>query len=105
MHTKTLPARTDTYGEQITTVEYDIPDGETPAMRCPYCDRPFRTERLGTFHIGVRHADECTDAERERFDEERDDEEFDLFTFHAKAAVSVFLTYFMFTFLYALIWA
>lgn len=103
--TNTLPARTETYAEQVTDVEYDVPEGETPTTRCPYCDRPFRTERLATFHVGVRHPDECSEAERERFDEERDDEEFDLFTFHLKAAVSVFLVYFLFTFIYGLVWA
>ena len=91
--------------EQITDVEYDVPADETPEHACPYCDRPFRSQRYATFHVGAVHAEECTDAERAAYEQERDDEQFELFTFHVKAAVSVFLLYFMFTFLYALVWA
>ncbi len=91
--------------EQVQTVEYDVPAEATPTVTCPYCDRPFRSERYATFHIGRVHAEECTPTEREAFDEKRDDEQFELFTFHVKAAVSVFLLYFLFTFIYALVWA
>lgn len=91
--------------EPVTEYEYDVPSDETPAATCPYCDRPFRAERYATYHLGVAHADELSEDEREAFEAERDDEEYDLFTFHVKAAVSVFLTYFMFVFLYALVWA
>jgi hypothetical protein len=91
--------------DQHLAFEYSVPDDETPAATCPYCGRPFRSERAQTFHVGIRHPDECTTAEQEGFDEARDDEEYELFTFHVKAAVSVFLVYFMFTFIYALVWA
>ncbi len=89
--------------EPLTDHEYDVP--EDAPVRCPYCDRPFRTERSRTFHVGVRHGETCTEAEREAYEAERDDEEYELFTFHLKAAVSVFLIYFLFVFLYALVWA
>lgn len=85
--------------------EFDVPSEETPTATCQYCGRPFRTDRYATYHLGVAHPDELTEAEREAVEDEREDEEFDLFTFHVKAAVAVFLTYFMFTFLYALVWA
>ncbi len=91
--------------ERATDVEYDVPDDETPAARCPYCDRPFRTEEYATLHVGTSHAEECTESERNAFEELRDDETYDLFTFHLKAAVSVFFVYFLFTFLYALVWS
>ncbi|MFC7231188.1 hypothetical protein ACFQMM_06805 [Saliphagus sp. GCM10025308] len=55
--------------------------------------------------MGLAHDDVCSDDEHEAFEEAREDEEFDLFTFHAKAAVSVFLVYFMFVFLYGLVWS
>lgn len=90
--------------EPVTGYEYDVPDDDSPA-RCPYCDRPFRGERELTFHVGVSHDDRWSDAEREAYEAETDDEEYELFTFHLKAAVSVFLVYFLFTFLYALAWA
>lgn len=87
--------------EEVTDLEFDVPDDETPT-RCPYCHRPFRSERYATFHVGRRHPDECTLAEREVFDEEREDEEHDLFTFHVKISVLVLVTYFTFTYFYAL---
>ena len=95
----------DLYPEPVTEYEYDVPADETPAATCPYCDRPFSTDRYAAYHLGVAHPDELTADERETFEAERDDEQYDLFTFHLKAAVTVFLTYFMFTFLYALVWA
>ena len=104
MQPKTLPRTPDTYAESITDFEYDVPEGESPATRCPYCDRPFATERIATFHVGVEHADECSEDEREAYEAELEDEEHDLFTFHLKAAVSIFLIYFLFTFFYALAW-
>ena len=83
---------------------FDVPEGADPAY-CPYCDRPFSSDRLVTYHVGHVHGDECSDHEREAFDAAREDEEYELFTFHLKAAVSVFLIYFMFSFIYALVWA
>ncbi|MFC7213010.1 hypothetical protein ACFQO4_02800 [Saliphagus sp. GCM10025334] len=92
------------HAEPVTEPEYDVPE-EGPALTCPYCARPLQTEELLTYHVGLAHDDVCSDAERETFEEAREDEEFDLFTFHAKAAVSVFLIYFMFVFLYGLVWS
>ncbi|SEW09099.1 DUF7410 domain-containing protein [Natrinema salifodinae] len=91
--------------ERALEREYEVPADEPPAATCPYCGRPFRSERYATFHVGVEHAEVCSEAERDAFDEERDDEEYELFTFHFKAAVTVFLVYFLFTFIYALVWS
>ncbi|WP_254768859.1 DUF7410 domain-containing protein [Salinilacihabitans rarus] len=91
--------------DEAPAAEYDVPPGEEPAATCPYCGRPFREERYATFHVGAEHAAACSDAEREAFEDERDDEEYELFTFHLKAAVSVFFVYFVFTFVYALVWS
>jgi hypothetical protein len=85
--------------------EYEVPADETPPATCPYCGRPFRAERYATFHVGVAHDEACSDSELDAFEAARDDEEYDLFTFHFKAAISVFLVYFLFTFIYALVWA
>lgn len=87
--------------EAVTDVEFDVPPDAEP-VRCPYCDRPFPSDRHRTFHVGVRHPDECTEAERAAYDEECDDEEFELFTFHVKVVVIVLLTYFTFTYFYAM---
>jgi len=90
--------------ESVTDLEYDVPQDDS-VEACPYCDRPFRDETYRIYHIGTVHKAVCTDHERAMFEAHREDEEFELFTFHVKAAVTVFMTYFMFTFIYALVWA
>ncbi len=105
MSTDRLPVQSVPPVEQLTDIEYDVPESETPSHVCPYCDRPFRSDRYATVHIGTVHSEACSETEQAAYEEIRDDEEFELFTFHVKAAVTVFLSYFMFTFLYALVWA
>ncbi|NUB92523.1 hypothetical protein HT576_16045 [Haloterrigena sp. SYSU A121-1] len=95
----------DLHPEPVTEYEYDVPAGEEPETTCPYCGRPFRVQRYATYHLDVAHPDELSNEERAAVEDVRDDEEHELFTFHVKAAVSVFLTYFLFTFIYALVWA
>ncbi|MFC6717222.1 hypothetical protein ACFQGT_05980 [Natrialbaceae archaeon GCM10025810] len=97
-------ARPDLPSAAVPGVEYDVPPDEDPTV-CPYCGRPFRSERYAAFHLGLEHPAECSADEREAYEEARDDESFELFTFHVKAAVTVFLVYFLFTFTYALVWA
>ena len=87
--------------EPVTEPEFDVPADEAPRW-CPYCDRPFRTDRAAIYHVGQDHADVCTSDERAAYDDERDDEEFELFTFHVKVAVVILVTYFTFTYFYAL---
>jgi len=91
--------------DRVTDAAFDVPADEDPATVCPYCGRPFREERYAVYHVGIVHEDEATPEEVQNFEAARDDEEFDLMTFHVKAAATVFLTYFLFTFLYALVWA
>ncbi len=90
---------------RVTDPAYDVPPDEEPAATCPYCGRPFKEERFAVYHVGVVHPAEATPEEQQDFEAAREDEEFDLMTFHVKAAAAVFLSYFMFTFLYALVWA
>ncbi|GAA0666449.1 hypothetical protein ACFQDG_15920 [Natronoarchaeum mannanilyticum] len=82
-----------------------VPEGEQPAARCRYCDRPFRDERLYALHLGEAHPDACSDAERERYEAIYDEENHDLFTFHVKVVVTLLVTYFVFTYLYGFVWA
>lgn len=86
-------------------IEFEVPVDETPASRCPYCDRPFKSEETKVLHVGNRHANECSEEELSAYESARSDEEYDLISFHLVAATSIFLVYFMFTFIYALIWA
>ncbi|WP_246045808.1 metallophosphoesterase [Halorussus ruber] len=72
--------------------EVRVPDGETPP-RCPYCARPFRTERLRALHLGDVHAEESTDDQRVAYDEAREAEREDLFLFHLKVVAALVAIY------------
>lgn len=84
-------------------VDLEIPDGEEP-RRCPFCDYPFRTERLRTLHLGVAHEDELDEATRERYEDELDDETHDLFTLHVKLTIAIMLLYFSLSYAYMFVW-
>lgn len=66
-----------------------VPDDETPAARCRYCDRPFRTERSWALHVGEEHPDRYTDEEAEAYEQATSNEEEDLFGFHMKVFVAI----------------
>lgn len=72
--------------------ETAVPDGESPAAVCPYCERPFRTARRCTLHVGEAHAD-CTPEERDAYQEARDEEGNDLFIFHLKVMFALGAVY------------
>ncbi|PSP78211.1 hypothetical protein BRC81_08815 [Halobacteriales archaeon QS_1_68_20] len=69
-------------------------------MPCPYCDRPFRRERLRDLHVGEVHPAECTDEEYAAYETALDDEKDDLFTFHMQIVVTLGLLFFVFVFSY-----
>lgn len=89
---------------QLAEPETAVPDGETPAARCPYCDRPFRTERLRALHVGEVHADVCTDTERGAYDEAYEAESDELFVFHLKVMAALVLLTFGLVYAYAFVW-
>ncbi|WP_255152343.1 DUF7410 domain-containing protein [Halorarius halobius] len=68
-----------------------VPTDETPHV-CPYCERPFRGERAHALHVGERHGDRMTDAERDAYEAAKDDEEHDLFGFHIAVFVVIAIT-------------
>lgn len=71
---------------------FDVP-GSEPAHRCPYCDRPFASRRLWALHLGERHPDACTDAERAAVADATDEELDELFVFHIKVVAALTLLY------------
>jgi len=77
----------------ITNPETELPDGETPAARCPYCDRPFDGKRARDLHVGERHADEATGVELDAHEEAREAERDDLFMYHVKVVVALGVLY------------
>lgn len=74
------------------TPEFEVPDGE-PAVECPYCDRPFASQHLRDLHVGERHSDSCTEAEREAVATATDKELDELFVFHIKVVATLTLLY------------
>lgn len=64
-----------------------VPPEESPADRCPYCDRPFRSERACALHVGEAHPDECTPGDEEAHEHAREEESEELFTYHMKVFV------------------
>ncbi|ELZ85032.1 hypothetical protein C453_10640 [Haloferax elongans ATCC BAA-1513] len=74
------------------TPETSVPEGEQPVATCPYCDRPFRRERLRDLHVGDVH-EEWTEAEREAYEVAVEAESEDLFQYHLKVAGALGATY------------
>jgi hypothetical protein len=62
---------------------------ETPVSTCPYCDRPFRTDRLRVLHVGEAHADEWTAADRAAYEAACEEEDDDLFLYHLKVVAAL----------------
>jgi hypothetical protein len=80
-----------------------VPDGESPAARCPYCERPFASERLRAIHVGETHADRATDAERTTYESARDEEGDSLFVYHLKIIGALVALYAILVVLYMVV--
>lgn len=89
----------------MPTPEIDVPEGEEPPEFCPYCERPFRTERLLALHLGEVHEETLTDAEKESFDDAYEAESDELFIYHLKVIGALIIVYFFVTYAYAFAWA
>lgn len=68
---------------------------------CPYCGTGFPTANLREFHLWQRHAEELSDAERERITAAYEAEQTDLREFRMKALAALVLLYFGFLLAYA----
>lgn len=88
----------------MTEPELAVPADEPPTATCPHCERPFRTERLYTLHLGEAHPEACSDAELTAYEEASDAEAHDLFTFHAKVVVALLVLLFALAYTYAIVW-
>ncbi|WP_224332783.1 DUF7410 domain-containing protein [Haloprofundus halobius] len=80
-----------------------VPPGEKPVAVCPYCERPFKTERRCTLHVGEVHPDSdgahvsATSRDdpilRERYEAASEAEAEELFLFHLKVFVALGAVY------------
>lgn len=75
--------------DRSTDPAFSVPDGEEPAATCGRCGRPFPTTAHHDLHLGEAHADELTDAERDRVVAAREAETDELFVYHLKVIVTL----------------
>lgn len=71
----------------------DVPEDETPAARCPYCDRPFRSRHSRALHVGEDHEARLTDEEATAYEEALAAERDELFYFHMKVVGALAVIY------------
>lgn len=71
----------------------DVPADQSPAARCPYCDRPFDAERLRDLHVGEHHAGEATAGELGAHEDAIETERDELFFYHVKVVVALGVIY------------
>jgi len=76
---------------------------ETDPSRCPYCDRPFPSDRRRTLHLGDAHAAALTDEEAEAVAAVRDGEADDLFVYHLKVVAAIVLLLMGLAYVYAFV--
>jgi len=84
-------------------IDTDVPPEESPE-RCPYCDRPLRSQRLLALHIGEAHPDR-TETETAAYAEAREDEDDELFVYHMKVIAAIVLLFFAVTYTYVFVLA
>lgn len=75
----------------IPETRLTVADGTV--SRCPYCDRPFRSEHLRDLHVGECHGDVATGDERVADERAREAERDALFFYQLKVAVALGLIY------------
>lgn len=69
--------------------ETRVDEGDGPAATCAHCGRPFPTGDAHDLHVGERHADACTPAEREAYAVAREAEDDELFYFHLRVVAAL----------------
>ncbi len=75
------------------------------ADRCPYCDHPFRDATRLALHVGERHGDACTDAERTAYESARDEEGDELFMYHLRVIAALGVLYAVLVLVYMIVLA
>ncbi|WP_251341693.1 DUF7410 domain-containing protein [Haloplanus halophilus] len=73
--------------------ETAVRDDETVAAVCPYCRRPFAEREAHDLHLGERHADACSAAERDAYDAAREAERDALFYYHLRVVAALGVLY------------
>ncbi|MFB6268018.1 MAG: hypothetical protein ABEI31_10190 [Halodesulfurarchaeum sp.] len=80
-----------------------VPPDDEPADRCPYCERPFASQRLATLHLGEAHDDVLSEEEQAAVRQARDDEADELFVLHLKVIAALVVVFFAIAYLYVFV--
>lgn len=86
--------------EPVDHLETAVGDGASPAATCTYCGRPFASADAHDLHVGERHADVCTEAERTAAEAAAESERDDLFYFHLRVVAAIAALYTVVVLLY-----
>lgn len=86
----------------MRTLDYEIPDDADP-VRCPYCNRPFRSKQLQALHLDETHPDEISERQAEEIATAQDTEADAMFVFHLKVIGALVLVFMFFAYLWAFV--
>lgn len=75
--------------EQPIHPDVRLSDSQESIQRCPYCDRPFSSDRSHDLHLGEKHAERLTETERTRHEDAHEEEEEEMFIYHIKMVVLI----------------
>lgn len=80
----------------------EVPPDAEPAA-CPYCARPFRDPGNRALHVGERHPDRQSPAEREAYETAHEAEGDELFMYHLRVIAALGVVYAMLVLLYMIV--
>ena len=75
--------------EQPIHPDVRLSDSHKNVQQCPYCDRPFSSDRTHDLHLGEKHAEQLGETERVRYEDASEEEEEEIFIFHIKMVVLI----------------
>lgn len=66
-----------------------LSDSRESVQQCPYCDRPFSSDRTHDLHLGEKHEQRLAESERTRYEDASQEEEEEIFIFHIQMVVLI----------------
>jgi hypothetical protein len=93
-------SKRDHEGHGASGLATETPLGDEPAATCAYCGRPFASQEAHDLHVGDRHADACTRAERVAAGDAHERERDSLFYFHLRVVAAIAVLYTVIVLLY-----
>ncbi|WP_217920481.1 hypothetical protein [Halolamina sp. CBA1230] len=75
--------------EQPIHPDVRLSDSHESVQQCPYCDRPFTSDRTHDLHLGEKHEERLGETERVQYEEASEEEEEEIFIFHIKMVILI----------------